>query len=55
MAFSVLRALASRLEDEGRLQGPLPTGFLLPGEAEVGPLSEHVVERPALVTLRAAA
>ena len=55
MAFSVLRALASRLEREGRLQGPLPTGFLLPGDSEVGPAPEDVVERPPLVTLRAAA
>ena len=55
MAFSVLRALASRLQREGRLQGPLPTGFLAPGDSEVGPAPEDVVERPPLVTLRAAA
>jgi glucosyl-3-phosphoglycerate synthase len=55
MAFSVLRALASRLEREGRLQGPLPTGFLMADESEVGPAAEEVVERPPLVTLRAAA
>ncbi|MDQ6729574.1 MAG: glucosyl-3-phosphoglycerate synthase [Actinomycetota bacterium] len=55
MAFSVLRALASRLEREGRLQGPLPTGFLVPSEPEVGPAPEDVVERPPLVASRAAA
>jgi glucosyl-3-phosphoglycerate synthase len=55
LAFSVLRALASRLEREGRLQGPLPTGFLESGESLVGAAPEDVVERPPLVTLRAAA
>jgi len=55
MAFSVLRALASRLEREDRLQGPLPTGFLMPGELDAGPAPEDVVERPPLVTLRTAA
>jgi glucosyl-3-phosphoglycerate synthase len=55
MAFSVLRALASRLQREGRLQGPLPTGFLMAGESDVGPAAEDVVERPPLVSLRAAA
>ena len=55
MAFSVLRALASRLEREDRLQGPLPTGFLMPGELDVGGGPEDVVERPPLVTLRTAA
>lgn len=55
MAFSVLRVLAARLEQEGRLQGPLPTEFLMPGEPETGPGAEDAVERPPLVTLRAAA
>lgn len=55
MAFSVLRALASRLEREGRLQGPLPTGFLVPGEPDLSGPSDDVVERPPLVKLRAAA
>ena len=55
MAFSVLRALASRLEREDRLQGPLPTGFLMPGELDARPVPEDVVERPPLVTLRTAA
>ncbi len=55
MAFSVLRALASRLEREDRLQGPLPTGFLMPDELDVGGVPEEVVERPPLVTLRTAA
>ena len=55
MAFSVLRALASRLEREGRLQGPLPSSFLIPGEAELGPAPADAVERPPLASLRAAA
>ena len=55
MAFSVLRAVASRLEREGRLQGPLPSGFLVPGEAERGPAPADAVERPPLASLRAAA
>jgi glucosyl-3-phosphoglycerate synthase len=55
MAFSVLEAVAVRLQREGRLHGPLPTGFLAP--ADVGWENEAVaaVERPALATLRAAA
>lgn len=55
MAFSVLRAVASRLEREDRLRGPLPTGFLMPGELDLGPVPDDVVERPPLVTLRTAA
>jgi glucosyl-3-phosphoglycerate synthase len=53
MAFSVLHALASRLEREGRLTGPLPTSFLS-GEDELSALGEEL-ERPALAKLRAAA
>lgn len=55
MAFSVLRALASRLEDEGRLVGPLPSGFLAPGAGELRGLGTEPVERPPLAKLRAAA
>jgi glucosyl-3-phosphoglycerate synthase len=55
MAFAVLRAVASRLEREGRLAGPLPGAFLVPGEAERGSLGTDPVERPPLATLRAAA
>jgi len=45
MAFSVLHAIASRLERDGRLQGPLP--------GRDGAAS--VVERPPLASLRVAA
>jgi len=55
MAFSVLRALASRLQREGRLAGPLPSMFLVPGEDELPALGGEPVERPPLETLRAAA
>jgi glucosyl-3-phosphoglycerate synthase len=55
MAFSVLRALASRLEREGRLAGPLPSTFLAPGEEELLALGGEQVERPPLAKLRAAA
>lgn len=55
MAFSVLRALASRLQREGRLLGPLPSSFQIPGEAALGTTGDEIVERPALTTLRAAA
>ena len=55
MAFAVLRALASRLERDGRLTGPLPTGFFTPSEEEFGSLGVEPVERPPVVKLRAAA
>jgi glucosyl-3-phosphoglycerate synthase len=55
MAFSVLRALASRLQREGRLAGPLPSAFLMPGEDDLPALSAEPIERPPLETLRAAA
>jgi glucosyl-3-phosphoglycerate synthase len=55
MAFSVLRALATRLERDGRVAGPLPSSFLSPGEDELRVLSADSVERPPMATLRAAA
>jgi glucosyl-3-phosphoglycerate synthase len=55
MAFAVLRALALRLERDGRLAGPLPTGFFTPGEEEFGSLGVEPVERPPVIKLRAAA
>jgi len=55
MAFAVLQALASRLEREGRLHGPLPSTFLCPGATEPLTLGEAATERPPLQTLRAAA
>lgn len=54
MAFAVLRAVASRLEREGRLEGPLPIGFMPPGLSDLSAATEPV-ERPTLVSLRAAA
>ncbi|HEY2004990.1 MAG TPA: glucosyl-3-phosphoglycerate synthase [Solirubrobacteraceae bacterium] len=56
MAFAVLRAVATRLEREGRLAGPLPATFLVDGEGERLPSPDaDPVERPPLATLRAAA
>lgn len=55
MAFAVLRAVSSRLEQEGRLSGPLPSTFLARGENDHVALGADPVERPPLATLRAAA
>ncbi len=55
MAFSVLRALATRVQRDGRLVGPLPAGFLAPGQLELGAVGDEIVERPPLGKLRAAA
>ncbi|MEA2212679.1 MAG: glucosyl-3-phosphoglycerate synthase [Solirubrobacteraceae bacterium] len=55
MAFAVLRAVASRLEREGRLAGPLPSSFLLSGAEELHTLEADPVERPPLAKLRAVA
>ncbi|MDQ6836355.1 MAG: glucosyl-3-phosphoglycerate synthase [Actinomycetota bacterium] len=55
MAFAVLSAVAARLRQEGRLNGPLPSSFLLSGEDEVVTLGAEAVQRPPLTTLRAAA
>ena len=55
MAFAVLRALASRLERDGRLSGPLPTTFMTPDDDELPTLGGDQVERPPVATLRAAA
>jgi glucosyl-3-phosphoglycerate synthase len=54
MAYAVLRAVAVRLEREGRLRGPLPDTFGAPG-AEAYVAMPDPVERPPLRTLRAAA
>ncbi|HTU87568.1 MAG TPA: glucosyl-3-phosphoglycerate synthase [Solirubrobacteraceae bacterium] len=51
MAYAVLRAVAVRLEREGRLRGPLPATFAFP---EAAALPEPV-ERPPHRSLRAAA
>jgi glucosyl-3-phosphoglycerate synthase len=55
MAFAVLQAVASRLQRDGRLAGPLPADFLAPGID--GPVARdgELVERPPLAALRAAA
>jgi glucosyl-3-phosphoglycerate synthase len=55
MAFAVLRALASRLERDGRLAGPLPSTFMSPGHDELRVLAAESVERPPVAELRAAA
>jgi glucosyl-3-phosphoglycerate synthase len=55
MAFAVLRAVATRLERDGRLQGPLPALFTLPGAADNQSVTDDPVERPPLASLRAAA
>jgi glucosyl-3-phosphoglycerate synthase len=55
MAYTVLQAVAVRLEREGRLRGPLPTTFTPTGlDGPHVPVSEPV-ERPPLRSLRAAA
>jgi len=55
MAFAVLHAVASRLQREGRLAGPLPSGFVTPGGDDLPSFAGEPVERPPLATLRAAA
>jgi glucosyl-3-phosphoglycerate synthase len=52
MAYAVLRAVARRLEREGRLRGPLPDTFTASGADVAIP---EPVERPPLRSLRAAA
>jgi glucosyl-3-phosphoglycerate synthase len=55
MASAVLRAVALRLERDGRLRGPLPSELLVPREAGLDPVSIPVIERPPLVKARATA
>jgi glucosyl-3-phosphoglycerate synthase len=55
MASAVLQAVAVRLEREGRLRGPLPASFLLPGDDEPLPVAGPPIERPPIAGLRAAA
>jgi glucosyl-3-phosphoglycerate synthase len=55
MAYAVLRAVASRLEREGRLEGPLPASFLVLDDAEPRTMASEPVQRPPLRSLRAAA
>jgi glucosyl-3-phosphoglycerate synthase len=55
MAYAVLRAVAFRLEREGRLRGPLPDTFGAPGGEAAHLAIPEPVERPPLCSLRAAA
>ena len=55
MAYAVLRAVASRLEREGRLEGPLPAAFTVPAADGLCTVATEAVERPPLASLRAAA
>jgi glucosyl-3-phosphoglycerate synthase len=58
MAHAVMQAVASRLEREGRLRGPLPATFTMAaGSGGEGPrtVARPVVERPPHETLRAVA
>jgi glucosyl-3-phosphoglycerate synthase len=55
MAYAVLRAVAVRLEREGRLRGPLPATFTLAGAQAPHPGISEPVERPPLRSLRQAA
>jgi glucosyl-3-phosphoglycerate synthase len=55
MAYAVLQAVASRLEREGRLHGPLPATFLVPGEDGPASMTDRPVQRPPHAQLRAAA
>jgi glucosyl-3-phosphoglycerate synthase len=55
MAYAVLRAVALRLEREGRLRGPLPATFTATGIDAPDLVTAEPVERPPLRSLRAAA
>lgn len=55
MAYAVLRAVASRLEQSGRLRGPLPSGFLAFDSDGPHAVLTEPVQRPPLRSLRAAA
>lgn len=55
MASAVLRAVAVRLEREGRLSGPLPSGLLVPEGQGLHSLSVSGTERPPLAAARVAA
>ena len=55
MASAVLRAVAVRLEREGRLRGPLPSALLLPETDDLRVNSVSATERPPLLAARAAA
>jgi glucosyl-3-phosphoglycerate synthase len=54
MAYAVLRAVAERLEREGRLGHAEAGDFLLPVDGMFTPRTIEIVERPPMATLRAA-
>ena len=55
MAAAVLQAVAVRLEREGRLRGPLPSGLVVPEAHGLRRRDVSAVERPPLAAARAAA
>ena len=55
MAHAVLGVVGTRLERDGRLDGPLPTSFLELGDALPQTVVSQQLERPPLAELRAAA
>jgi glucosyl-3-phosphoglycerate synthase len=55
MAYAVLQAVASRLEREGRLRGPLPDNFLTLDEHGPALLAQPAVQRPPLASFSVAA
>jgi glucosyl-3-phosphoglycerate synthase len=55
MAYAVLHAVATRLVREGRLSGPIPDAFSASGSAVPAETAAEPVERPPLLSLRAAA
>jgi glucosyl-3-phosphoglycerate synthase len=55
MAYAVLRAVASRLEREGRLTGPLPQVFTRLSDVEPELVESEAIERPPQRRFRAAA
>jgi glucosyl-3-phosphoglycerate synthase len=55
MAYAVLRAVASRLEREGRLSGPLPATFVTAFGGGPATGADEQLERPPFASLRVAA
>jgi glucosyl-3-phosphoglycerate synthase len=55
MAYAVLQAVASRLERDGRLRGPLPATFLSPAAGGPATVVSDQRQRPPHAELRAAA
>ena len=55
MAYAVLRAVAGRLVQEGRLQGFEAGRFLAPNGDGMDPLESELVERPPMASLQALA